>query len=149
MAVWDPFGELERLRQEMDRIYQGVSAGRSWPTGFLPGAAARQYPRMNVAEMEDGYVVEALAPGVDPGTLDVSVKENVATVTGEKRAPEGVKPEAFHRSERSAGRFVRSLELPTDINAENVRASYVDGLLTLVLPKAERAKARRIEIAAG
>lgn len=147
MAVWDPFNELERLRQEMDRIFESASTGRSWPMGFLPGAAARQYPRMNVAETAEGYLVEALAPGVDPSTLDVSIKENVLTVSGEKQAPD-VKPEAFHRSERSAGRFVRSAELPEDIDADKVKASYADGILSLVLPRSERAKARRIEIAA-
>ena len=147
MAIWDPFRELERIRQEMDRVFQGAPPGRSWPLSFLPGAGARQYPRMNVAELDDSYVVEALAPGVDPESLDVSLKDKVLTVTGEKRAPEGVKAEAYHRSERSAGRFVRSIEVPDDVAADKVKAAYVDGLLRLTLPKSERAKARQIEIA--
>jgi HSP20 family protein len=133
----------------MDRIFEGVPAGRVWPLGFLPGSAARQYPRVNVAEAHDSYRVEALAPGADPAQLDVSIKENVLTLSGVKTAPEGVEPEAFHRSERAAGRFVRSLELPGEVDVEKVKASYVDGILTLTLPKAERAKARRIEIAVG
>jgi HSP20 family protein len=133
----------------MDRVFESVPAGRVWPLGFLPGSAARQYPRMNVAEGEDSYLVEALAPGVDPAKLEVTIKEDVLTVSGEKKAPEGVGSDAFHRSERAAGRFVRSLELPGEVDVEKVKASYVDGILTLTLPKAERAKARRIEIAAS
>ncbi|MFU8857800.1 MAG: Hsp20/alpha crystallin family protein [Deferrisomatales bacterium] len=146
MAAWDPLRELERLRREMDRIFEGVSPARTWSLGFLPGTAARQYPRVNIAEDADGYVVEALAPGVDPTTLDLSVKDNVLTISGEKKAPEGVRAEAFHRSERSAGRFVRAVELPDDLNAEQVNAAYTDGILRVNLPKAEQAKPRRIEI---
>ncbi|MDW7710633.1 MAG: Hsp20/alpha crystallin family protein [Deferrisomatales bacterium] len=146
MAAWDPLRELERLRREMDRIFEGVSPARTWSLGFLPGTAARQYPRVNIAEDADGYVVEALAPGVDPTTLDLSVKDNVLTISGEKKAPEGVRAEAFHRSERSAGRFVRAVELPDDLNAEQVKAAYTDGILRVNLPKAEQAKPRRIEI---
>jgi HSP20 family protein len=146
MATWDPYRELERLRAEMDRIFESAVPARAWTLGFLPGTAARQYPRVNIAEDQDGYMVEALAPGVDPATLDLSVKENVLTISGEKKAPEGVRPEAFHRSERSAGRFVRAVELPADLDAEKVKAAYADGILRVTLPKAEQAKPRRIEI---
>ena len=149
MAVWDPFRELERLRHEMDRIFESVMPSRSWALEFLPGTGARRYPRVNVAEQDDQYIVEALAPGVDPYSLDVNVKENVLTISGEKKAPEGVRPEAYHRNERSAGRFVRSLELPADIDAEHVKAVYADGILQVVLPKAEEARPKRIEIEVG
>jgi HSP20 family protein len=146
MSVWDPFRELERLRREMDRIFEGAAPARNWALGFLPGTAARQYPRVNVVEGRDEYVLEALAPGVAPESLDVSVKENVVTIAGEKRAPEGVSAEAYHRSERSAGRFVRSVELPSELAPAKVKAAYTDGILRVTLPKAEEAKPRRIEI---
>jgi len=146
MAVWDPFRELERLRREMDRIFEGAAPARNWTLGFLPGLGARQYPRVNVAEVGDDYVVEALAPGVSPETLEVSVKENVLTISGEKRAPEGVKPEAYHRSERSAGRFVRAVELPAELAQDKVKAAYTDGILRVTLPKAEQVKPRRIDV---
>jgi len=146
MSAWDPVRELERLRREMDRIFEGVAPTRTWPLGFLPGTGARQYPRVNIAETGDAYVVEALAPGVDPASLDLSVKDNVLTISGEKKGSEGVGPEAFHRSERSAGRFLRAVELPAGLDAEKVKAAYADGLLRVTLPKAEAAKPRRIEI---
>ncbi len=146
MAIWDPFRELERLRQEMDRIFETVTPAGSPRGGFLPGLGARQYPRVNVADAGEAYLVEALAPGVDPATLDVSMKGDVLTISGEKSAPHGVKPDAFHRSERSAGRFVRSIELPSEIDASKVKAAYTDGILQVTLPKAERAKPKRIEI---
>lgn len=146
MAVWDPLRELERLRSEMDRIFQSVSPARTWSLGFLPGAAARQYPRVNVGQFGDGFFVEALAPGVEPGTLEVSVKDNVLTIAGDKPAPADARPEAFHRSERSAGRFLRTVELPAEVDATKVSAAYTDGILRVTLPKAEAAKPKRIEI---
>ncbi len=149
MSTWDPLRELERLRREMDEVADRGLPWRRWPLGFLPASAARQYPRVNVAATNEGYVLEALAPGADVTGLDVSVKGNVLTISGEKLAPKDVAPEAYHRSERAAGRFVRTLELPEDIAADKVTASYRDGILRLELPKAETAKPRQIEVQVG
>ena len=72
MTVWDPFrfNDLHRLRREMDQLFDAAAPKRGWPLGFLPGTGARQYPRVNLAETADGYVAEALAPGVDPAMID-------------------------------------------------------------------------------
>ena len=149
MTVWDPFRfqELHRLRRDMDRWFDAAAPQRGWPLGFLPGTGARQYPRVNLAENAEGYLAEALAPGVDPASFDVSVKDNVLTISGEKSAPPGVASDAFHRTERSAGRFSRSVELPAEVDAEKVSAAYRDGILTVTLPKAPEARPRRIDIA--
>jgi len=149
MTVWDPFrfNELHRLRREMDQLFDGATPKRGWPLGFLPGTGARQYPRVNLAETAEAYVAEALAPGVDPASFDVSVKDNVLTIGGEKGGPEGVSSESFHRTERSAGRFTRSFELPGEVDADQVSAAYRDGILRITLPKAPEARPRRIDIA--
>ncbi len=146
MNVWDPLRELDRLRREMDRIFESVAPAPGWSLEFLPGRAARRYPRINVAENDEAYVVEALAPGVDPAGLDVSVKDRTLVLSGEKAGPTGVPREAFHRSERAAGRFVRTLELPADVDPAKVRATYTDGIVRVILPKAEETRPRRIEI---
>jgi HSP20 family protein len=147
MPTWDPYGELERLRREMDRVFESASPGGPRTVSFLPGAGARQYPRVTVSEVGDGYLIEAAAPGVDPATLDVSLKDNVLTLAGEKRPPQGVKAEAFHRTERAGGRFVRNIELPEEVDPDRVKASYTDGVIQVSLPRSEKAKPRRIEIA--
>ena len=149
MTVWDPFRfhELHRLRREMDQLFDAAAPQRGWPLGFLPGTGARQYPRVNPAETADGYVAEALAPGVDPASFDVSVKDHVLTISGEKSAPPGVASDAFHRTERSAGRFSCSVELAAEVKAEQVTAAYRDGILTVTRPKAPEARSRRIDIA--
>lgn len=149
MPSWDPFGELERLRREMDRVFEGAAGDASRSLAFLPGLAARHHPHLNVAEIGEEYLVEALAPGVDPSTLDVNVQGTRLTLSGEKKPPEGIKAEAFHRTERSAGRFTRTVDLPADVDPDKVTASYSDGVLQVRLPKAESAKPKRIEIAVG
>jgi HSP20 family protein len=138
--------EMERLRSEMDRLSGEASGARPWRLAFLPGAAARRYPLLNVGEADGGYQVVALAPGVDPQSFEVTVKDNVLTIAGEKRRSEGVKPEEYHRSERASGKFVRSMELPTPVDPDKVQASYGNGLLTVRLEQSEAAKPRQITV---
>src|ERR1041384_8026304 len=122
MRVWDPFRDLEAVRREVDRALTSVLAdgGRSGQASFLPGRAARGYPLINIAEDRDSFYLEALAPGVNPDSLDLSVVRNTLTISGEKSPPENVTGEAFHRNERAAGKFVRSIELPAEVDGNRV-----------------------------
>ena len=145
----NPFGELEALRREIDRAFEGygVRPGRFTGSAFLPGRGARQYPLVNLYEEEDAVHVEALAPGLDPGELNISILRNVLTISGEKKYPVvDVQPEAYHRRERAVGKFVRQVELPIDVDGEKVSATYKNGLLRLTLPKSEAAKPRQIAV---
>src|SRR5690606_16938081 len=111
-TTWNP---LEALRRDIDRAFQnaGFPLEPFVRTAFLPGRAARRYPLINLAEDRDHIYLEALAPGVDPASIDLSVVRNVLTLAGEKRRhPDSIQPEAFHRSERAAGKFVRTITLP-------------------------------------
>ncbi|HWP58778.1 MAG TPA: Hsp20/alpha crystallin family protein [Candidatus Acidoferrales bacterium] len=148
--AWDPFTEVETLRREIDRVFNqfGLEAEPFSRVAFLPARGPRQYPLINTYEDKDNLYIEALAPGVDPASLDVSVLRNTLTISGEKRqAAAGVRPEAFHRNERASGRFIRSLELPIEVEENEVRAEYKDGLLLLTLPKAAKAKPKQISVA--
>lgn len=152
MARWDPWQEFEALRREIDRAF--ASAGLRVPslfrTAFLPAEGPREYPLVNVHEDKDTVYVEALAPGLDPASLKLSVLGSTLTLSGEKqRAAADVKREAFHREERSAGRFTRRIELPVEFDEANVKAEYTDGLLLVTLPKAPKAKPREISVQVG
>jgi HSP20 family protein len=84
---------------------------------------------------------------VDPESINLAVIRNVLTVSGEKRRhPEDIKPEALHRSERAAGKFVRTIELPVEVDADHVKAEYKHGILMMTLPKAETAKPKQISV---
>jgi len=79
--------------------------------------------------------------------MELTVVSQTLTITGEKRRlPEDIKPEAFHRSERAAGRFRRSIDLPLEMDSARVKAEYRNGLLLVTLPKSERAKSKQIPV---
>ena len=142
-----PFSELEALRRGIDQLFADTwpgSLGRG--SLFLPGRSARGYPLINLWGDGDNYVVEALAPGLDLGSLDVSVQGDTFTVSGEKRPVAGVKPEAYHRNERSTGKFMRSYQLDCEIDEAGVKAEYKNGILTITLPKSEKAKPKNISV---
>ena len=144
---FSPLRELDVWRRGIDQLFTDM-----WPgypgrgSLFLPGRSARGYPLINLSGDSEKYVIEALAPGLDLGSLDVSVQGNQITISGEKKPLAGIKPEAFHRNERSTGKFVRSYQLDCDIDENNVKAEYTNGILRVTLPKSETAKPRKIAV---
>jgi HSP20 family protein len=154
LMTWDPLREMDTLHREIDRLFEDMGMGRwSFPFtrfSFLPGRASRMYPLLNMSEDEDHLYIEALAPGIDPKTLKVTVVRNQLTLSGEKmRMAENVKPEAWHRNERAAGTFVRTIALPVEVDEAKTAAEYKNGMLTIKLPKAEAAKPKQITIQVG
>jgi HSP20 family protein len=145
--TWRTLPELDQLRREVDRVFDGY-----WPSwgrlrsAFLPGQSMRSYPLVNVYEDENAVHVEALAPGLDTEELKVSVQGNVLTLSGEKKPLPGVKAEQYHRNERATGKFVRTFSLNTEVDADNVNASYANGILTVTLPKHEKAKPKEVAV---
>ncbi|MDH3442454.1 MAG: Hsp20/alpha crystallin family protein [Deltaproteobacteria bacterium] len=149
MAEWNPFQGIEALRREIDKAFEDYNSGESpsYRAAFLPGRGPRRYPLINLLEDKDNLRIEALTPGVDPQSLNVTVVQNRLTVSGEKsRVSNDVRPEAFHRSERASGKFVRSLDLPLEVDAAAIEAEYKNGLLIVTLPKAEKAKPKQIQV---
>lgn len=149
MRLYNPWEELDKMRDEMDRAF-GAFLGRApWRLSFLPGSGLHEVPSVNVSETERGYLVAALAPGVDAATFDVTVRGNALSISGEKKAPEGVKPESYQRSERALGKFSRVIHLPSQLDPEKVKAAYAEGILTVELEKAQAAKPRSIPVQLG
>jgi HSP20 family protein len=87
-----------------------------------------------------------LAPGIDPKSLDLSVLQGALTIRGEKPGLAQVTADAYHRNERAAGRFTRTIELPLDVDATRVQAEYRHGLLVVTMPKSEAAKPKQIQV---
>jgi HSP20 family protein len=150
MAEWNPWTQMEQMRRELDRAFDNFARRGREPfsrVAFLPGRAARQYPMVNVHDRGDTIKVEALAPGLDPESLEVSVMRNTLHIAGEKRRlMADIQPEAFHRRERATGKFVRTIELPTEIDESKVSADYINGLLVIALPKVAQAKPKQISV---
>ena len=149
MAQWNAFEDMETLRREIDRAFEGFGIGQapSHRVAFLPATGPRRYPMVNLLEDKDHLYIEALTPGVDPQSLNLSVMQNRLTLSGEKsRTPGEIKPEAFHRNERASGKFVRTIDLPVEVDEARIQAEYKNGLLMITLPKAEKARPKQINV---
>ena len=131
----DPFRDIDRLTEQL----LGTSAGSARAPRFMP---------MDLYRSGDHYVLHADLPGVDPGSVDVSVDGGILTVKAQRseRTEHDVQ---WLTSERFTGSYLRQLALGQDIDADHIAATYQNGVLTITLPVAARAKPRRIEIAHG
>jgi len=148
MTRWDLFREMDAMGREMESILGSLGFGRAIEPGLVSPFELRGYPRIDVREEAEHFTVTALIPGVDPGELEMTVLGNTLTLSGERRtgAPQTV---TWHRRERGAGKFLRTVDLPAEIEADQVKAEFRDGVLTVTLPKAAAARPKRIAIAAS
>ena len=103
-------------------------------------------PNVDILESDDSFEIHAELPGVKQEDVKLSLNNNVLTISGEKKQEVKEDRDNVVRVERSYGRFERGFSLPTTVQADKVRASFNDGVLKIVLPKAEQAKARTIDI---
>jgi HSP20 family protein len=105
-------------------------------------------PPVEIFEKEDNLVLRAELPGMSEKDIELAVENGILTLRGEKKQGTDLKEENIHRAERYYGSFMRTFSLPTTVEVDKIRASYKDGVLEVVLPKAEVAKSKRIEIKA-
>jgi len=147
MRNWDLLREMSQMQRDLEAIFRGFGAGRRFGAGFEAGLALSDWPRINLREDADHVYVEALLPGIDPAGLDMNVLGNTLTLAGERAVADGDRNgRTWHRRERGLGKFLRTIELPVEINPDNVKAEYMNGLLLVTLPKMEAAKPKRISI---
>jgi HSP20 family protein len=135
----NPFRELDRLRGEVDRLFNEFSVGRE---PFFN----RVYPAVNVGEDRENFYIRAELPGVEPEKLDIQCVEGSLVIRGERTiAPEegGI---SYHRREREGGTFRRIISVPERVDPGKVSADLKKGVLTVILPKAEEAKPRKISV---
>lgn len=137
--VRSPFGELERMRQQMDRLLEGYS-GAPFRT------SAGVYPAINLTEGENSYYVRAELPGVKAEDIDIQATQNTLSISGERVIADAAEGARYHRREREGGKFSRVFSLPGDVDPDRIEAKMVDGVLTVVIAKAEAAKPKQIKV---
>ncbi len=144
MAIvrWSPFRDILAVQHELNRLFDDLMSRRA--EGAAEGAM--WMPAVDISETADAVRVQLEVPGVNKDDIKISVSNNVLTVRGEKKMEKEIKEENYHRVERSYGSFVRSLELPTTVASDKVKATYADGVLTILLPKSEEVKPKEIPI---
>jgi HSP20 family protein len=140
MALFpDPFDALSSLQQALD-TFRSSGWLASGPSG------GGSYPPVNVFRKGDDFIVITEVPGINRSNLEVQVKGNTIRLAGTKSVSYPEKA-SLHRRERLSGRFDRAVTLPVEIDPDGVKAECRDGILALFLPRAERDKARSIQIA--
>jgi len=143
VVTWSPFRELEDMLNRYSRLGgRAVNAGNG-------GEAAEWRPAANISETDNEYIIKAELPEVSKDDVDVSVHDGVITIKGERRFEKTHDSEQTHRIESFYGSFARSFSLPADVNEDGIRAESKDGVLRVILPKAEVQKAKPIEIQVG
>ncbi|HMV27523.1 Hsp20/alpha crystallin family protein [bacterium] len=136
----DIFSDLFAIQREMNQAFNSVF-NRDEYTGLT-----NWNPATDIVEGKDEYTVRIELPGVSKNDVKITIHDNVLTVQGEKKQESENKENNYHRVERSYGSFMRSFRLPSMVKGEKIDANYKDGILTIVLPKAEEAKTKEIEI---
>ncbi|MCP4455762.1 MAG: Hsp20/alpha crystallin family protein [Planctomycetes bacterium] len=119
-------------------------------SGFLTkprsGSTARTWPAVDIVNKDDQIEVRVEVPGCQPDDLNVTVESDVLTISGEKQETQETKEDSLYYRESVSGSFRRDIQLPSDVDASNIEASYEQGVLSLVCPKSEKAKAVKVKI---
>lgn len=150
VTPWRPAMDLSRWERDMDRMMEDFFGRRMrswWPEGWFKADKLEvRAPAVDLYEEKDDIVIKAEIPGMDKDNIEVNLTDHTLTIKGEKKKEEEVKEENYYRSERSYGSFVRTLELPKDVHADKVKASFKNGILEVRMPKTEEAKAKEIKV---
>lgn len=150
VTPWRPFMDLTRWERDMERMFDDFFSRRMrpwWPERWsLPAVLEISQPTVDLYEDKDEIVVKAELPGIDKDNIEVNLTDHTLTIKGEKKKEEEVKEENYYKSERSYGSFVRTLDLPKEVHADKVKASFKKGVLEVRLPKTEEAKAKEIKV---
>ena len=143
IVKYDPFRELRSLQDEMTRVFAGVMPSSYNREEMTHGAWA---PSVDIFEDKDRLILEAELPGMSRDDFEISVENNVITLSGERKFEKKTEGDNYHRVERLYGSFTRSFTLPQTVTADGATADFDNGVLRVSLPKREETKARRIEI---
>ncbi len=138
--------------REMQEFRKGFETFNSFLDNFIEKRAALPavdfVPTVNTREGEHAYHVELDLPGVKKEDIEVDVKDNVVTISGERKTSSEVQEDDYYRVESSYGKFERSFSLPDNVDVENIHAESADGVLEVIIPKMEKVedKPRKIKI---
>lgn len=145
LGQWAGLGRLTDLRDEIDRLFEAPMSEFTNATQWLSGWT----PALDVHEDKDNVVVRVELPGMKKEEIEVSVHDGSLSISGERKREEKHAEGEVYRAERFFGRFLRTVELPSEVSSDKAKAQYVDGILTITLPKTEEAKPKHINVSVG
>ncbi len=137
------------LRAEIDSVFDRFMRGM-WPSSMLDaGLFGSSWPRCDLIERDDKFIVSLEVPGVSPEDIQIDLSGDLLTVRGEKKLEHEESGRDFRYSEREFGSFSRSLRLPASVNPDKVDAKYKNGVLTIELERQASANSRRVPVRTG
>lgn len=145
LAPWQRSYALQNDLSQLLQSFDGVFAF-PWEAGPETQSPAARFPAVDVQEGKDTVTIKAELPGLKKEDINISLHEGVLTLSGERKGSRECESGGKTRSERWFGRFERSITLPGSVDPKNIPATYVDGILTVTLAKAEEAKPKQIKI---
>jgi len=150
VTPWRPFMGLTGWERDMDRMLEDFFGRRArpwWPERwFRTDEMEVKPPIVDVFEEKDDIVVKAELPGMEKDNIEVNLTDHTLTIKGEKKKAEEIKEENYYRAERSYGSFLRTLDLPNEVRADKVKASFKNGILEVRMPKTEEAKTKEVKV---
>ena len=157
MMRWDPFQDLRNAQEQEEMAQmaqmspmlahalglhgQQQASGRATTTAWAPA--------LDISERKDAYLVTVELPGVEADDLQITLEDGLLTIQGERHFAQESSEQQFHRVERRYGAFRRSITLPAQVQAEQIEASFENGVLQIVVPKMEEATPKRIQVRPG
>jgi HSP20 family protein len=155
MTRWDPFQDLRGAQDQMAQMdpmspmlahalglhAQQQGGGRATTTAWAPA--------LDISERKDAYLVTVELPGVELDDLQITMEDGLLTIQGERQFAHDSSEQQFHRVERRYGAFRRAITLPAQVQAEQIEATFENGVLQIVVPKMEEAKPKRIQVRPG
>jgi HSP20 family protein len=139
MRYWQPFTEIETIREQLDKVFDQRAATRD-------NSETAWMPALELVDAGDNFVLKAQLPGIDPKDIDVQVTREAISISGERRYENTEEKPGYVRSEFRYGKFHRVLPLPAHIQNDSVQAEYKDGILMLTLPKVAEARNKVVKI---
>ncbi|MHB0937830.1 MAG: Hsp20/alpha crystallin family protein [Armatimonadota bacterium] len=142
MVRWDPFADMAQLREQVNRLFE-QSLTRN---GREPVSTRTWAPLVDIEETADALVLHVELPGVTPEEIAIQIEGDTLTIRGERKFAQEAKDRQYVRIERAYGAFMRTFTLGVPVKQADVKASYREGVLEIVLPKAEEVKPKQIQI---
>jgi HSP20 family protein len=149
MMRWDPFQDLRSAQDEMAQMSPMLAHALGLHTQQSNERATAWAPALDISERKDAYLVTVELPGVEADDLAITMEDGLLTIQGERQFTSESSEQQFHRIERRYGAFRRSITLPAQVQAEQIEASFDNGVLQIVVPKMEEAKPKRIQVRPG
>ena len=147
LTRWNPLREMEDMQRRMSSLFDWNSFRRGNLTPDEENITVPEWsPLVDIAEDDKEYLIKAELPEIKKEDVKLTVQDNVLAISGERKYEKEEKNKKYHRVERAYGSFLRSFTLPEDADGSKVAAEYKDGILTVHLPKSEKAKPKSIDV---